>query len=209
MVLDRSGSMESIADDTIGGFNKFLDDQKAVPGQATISLVQFDDKYEVVMDGSAIASANRLDRKTFVPRGSTALLDAIGRTINKTGDRIGKMEEKDRPEKVLFVIITDGQENASREFTNEKINEMISHQRDIYQWQFVFLAANQDAISTASKMGIGANASMTYAANSAGSKAAFASLSANTASLRCCAGPADYSFAEEDRKTQRNAGAAH
>lgn len=206
IVLDRSGSMVSVRDDTIGGFNSFLSDQKQAAGFATITLAQFDDVYEVVYSAAPISDAKPLDRSTFVPRGATALLDAIGRTIEDAGSRLEAMAEDERPEKVVFVILTDGEENSSKKFTAQKINEMITHQRDVYKWDFVFLGANQDAITTASNIGIPMQGALTYAANAAGTQDAFSSLSKQMVSARV-----DLSgrigFSEEDREKQRKAGA--
>lgn len=198
-VLDRSGSMRTIKPDTIGGFNQFLEDQKKAPGKATMTLVQFDNEYEVLQSMVDIQAIPPLTDATFVPRGSTALLDAIGRTINETGKSLGDMPETERPEKVLFVILTDGQENSSVRFSNPKINEMITHQRGTYKWEFVFLAANQDAIATAARMGIGAASAMTYTADAAGAAASFSALSRETISYRS-SGAKDFSFSDEDRE---------
>lgn len=201
VVLDRSGSMQSIKDDTIGGFNRFLKDQKAVPGTAAITLAQFDDQYEVVLNGVPIADAKELTGETFVPRGWTALLDAIGRTINTTGARLASMADEDRPEKVVFVIITDGEENRSKEFNSQQINEMIDHQRETYKWEFVFLGANQDAIKVARSMGIHQANAMTFAADSAGVSSSYDSFSDNVAKYRSGVSK-DASFSAEDRQKQ-------
>src|ERR1035437_3209746 len=142
VVLDRSGSMSSIASDTIGGFNTFLKTQKEAVGTCTFSLMQFDNEHTIIHDGVDINEVPDLDATTFVPRGGTALWDAIGRTIHATGAYLGKMKEADRPEKVVFVIITDGDENSSREFSHAKVREMIKHQTDKYQWGIIFLGAN-------------------------------------------------------------------
>ena len=125
IVLDRSGSMEAVKEETISGFNKFLADQQNQDGDATLSLVQFDDEYEVVHDAKNLAKVPALNARTFVPRGCTALLDAIGRTIVATGARLDALSEADRPNQVLFVILTDGLENASQEFSSKKIMKMI------------------------------------------------------------------------------------
>lgn len=201
VALDRSGSMEIIKDDTIGGFNQFLSDQKAVPGDATITLAQFDDQYEVVYSASDIQSVKALDSLTFVPRGSTALYDAIGRTIIDTGKRLEAMPEDARPGKVIFVIVTDGQENASKEFRVDKISEMIGHQKTKYSWEFVFLGANQDAIFTAKNIGISAANAMTYAANSKGVHAVYATISSNMTAFRCGT-VSSMAFTDADRQTQ-------
>ncbi|MGI0494675.1 vWA domain-containing protein [Alkalinema pantanalense CENA528] len=205
IVLDRSGSMQSIKADTIGGFNAFLEQQKQVPGEATITLAQFDDVYEVVYRAIPLHQAPELNDRTFVPRSSTALLDAIGRTINETGSRLAAMAEVDRPSHVIFVILTDGEENASQQFSALQINQMIRHQSDVYNWEFVFLGANQDAITTASKLGMKADQAITYAASPAGTQAAFKAMSRNMARFREGDGEA-LAFSEADREEQQNAG---
>lgn len=205
IVLDRSGSMASVASDTIGGFNRFLADQKAVPGTATITLHQFDDQFETPIKAVNIQSAEPLTDKTFVPRGSTALLDAIGRAVVDTGERM-KSLGNDCAEKVVFVIITDGEENASHEYTREKVLEMIKHQTDTYKWEFVFLGANQDAIKAGMTMGVNAANSMTYAANAVGTQSAFASSSANMRAFRTGAAKS-MAYSAEDREAQAKAGA--
>lgn len=205
IILDRSGSMESVKGDTIGGFNSFLSEQQKVEGEAAISLVQFDDQYEVVYENKDINTADKLTEATFQPRGMTALYDAIGRTINSVGQRFASLGESERPDSVVFVILTDGFENASREFSATKINEMISHQRDVYQWQFIFIGANQDAILSAEAIGIGANAALTYAANADGTKEAFASVAQNVASYRSSKMATSLNFSDEDRAKQAEA----
>lgn len=208
VVLDRSGSMSSVWTDTIGGFNSFLKTQKEAPGEATFTLVQFDNHYEVDYRGKNIQEIPDLNNETYVPRGGTALLDAIGRTINETGQRLAALAESDRPSKVIFVILTDGEENASKEFKKGKINEMITHQTEKYQWDFVFLGANQDAIQTGSSMGIMAGNSLTYAANSIGTVSAFETVSSTMCSYRSGNTAAKTQFfSEEDREKQKVAGA--
>lgn len=205
-VLDRSGSMETVRDDTIGGFNAFLATQKATPGEATVTLAQFDTIHDTIYEAKPLHEALPLTRDTFVPRGSTALLDAIGMNINRTGARLAAMREEDRPSKVVFVIVTDGHENSSREFARPAILEMISKQREAYKWEFVFLGANQDAIAAGASIGISAASSMSYAANSAGTIKAFASTARTVAQYRTGA-TQDTSFSEQDREEQRKAGA--
>jgi hypothetical protein len=151
MVVDRSGSMESIKSDAEGGINSFIDQQKQEPGEALLTLVQFDTDYEFVHKGKPIKQAPAFK---LVPRGSTALLDAVGRAINETGARLAAMEESQRPGLVVFVIVTDGQENSSKEFTRERLRQMVQHQQSVYKWQFTFLAANQDAFAEGASMGI-------------------------------------------------------
>lgn len=208
IVLDRSGSMESARTDTIGGFNAFLKTQKEAPGEALLTLAQFDDQYEIVHNGKAIKDVPNLTAETFVPRGMTALLDAIGRTINTTGARLSTLPEDQRPGKVIFVILTDGQENKSTEFTRAKISEMIKHQTEAYKWDFVFLGANQDAIQAGASIGVMAGNSMTYAANAKGTQAAFASVGATMGAYRGGDQTLKSSFfSSDDRTAQAQAGA--
>lgn len=195
IVLDRSGSMESVKKDTEGGFDRFIKDQKAVPGDAVLTLVQFDTEYEFVHRAKPIREVPPLN---LVPRGGTALLDAIGRAINETGERLKNLPENDRPGKVVFVILTDGEENSSEEFTKAKINSMIRHQQDAYKWQFVFLGANQDAIQEADQLGIVRSNAMTYAHNAKGMNVAFAATSANLSAYR--SGTAvNMAYSDQDR----------
>lgn len=216
VVIDRSGSMSSIKADTIGGFNTFLQSQKEAPGTATMSFTQFDDRIELVHSFVDIQRMAELTDKTFVPRGSTALLDAVGLTIVGCGEKLAALEESERPEKVIFVILTDGYENASREYTYERITEMIKHQTEKYQWEFVFLGANIDAQKIGSQMGIKLGNSMTFAANTAGVEASYGAISKGMTQLRsmskfdydafACSASASL-FTEEDREQQKQAGA--
>lgn len=152
IVLDRSGSMSRIKTDMEGGLNQFFEDQKKLPGKCTVTLAQFDDSYEVVYEGRDI---KEVPEAKLVPRGNTALLDAVGRTISAVGERLAKMDEADRPGRVLFLIVTDGEENSSREYKSvDKIKQMIQHQTDKYSWCFVFLGANQDAFQSGGRIGI-------------------------------------------------------
>jgi hypothetical protein len=145
IVLDESGSMSSCKSDTIGGFNEFLSTQKKIKGEANVTLVKFSDYYKVVNDGTALEHVSPLNESNYTPSYSTALLDAVGRTINSVGNRLSSLPEDQRPEKVIFAVITDGYENASKEFTREKIFEMVTHQKTKYNWEFLFLGADIDA----------------------------------------------------------------
>lgn len=203
IVLDRSGSMASVVNDTIGGFNKFLDDQKKAPGSANITLNQFDTIFETPIPTSDIQKAPHLTTETFVPRGGTALLDAIGRAIVDTGTRLSANPAG----KVVFVIITDGEENSSHKFNSLQISEMISHQRDKYAWEFVFLGANQDAIATAASVGIHPANAMTYAHNAIGTARAFAAAGSNVRSYRASGQSADLAWSTKQREEQEKAGA--
>jgi Mg-chelatase subunit ChlD len=209
IVLDRSGSMQDVRTDTIGGVNTFLNAQRAGSGQCVVSLVQFDDEYEPLYSARDIKDAPLLTLETFVPRGWTALFDAIGRTVIETGRRLSAMSEEQRPEKVIFVIVTDGFDNVSKEFTQERVAQMNAHQRTVYGWDFVFIGANQDAVETGKGLGISAASSMTYAANAAGTQQAFTSASNYTLRNRSVTGQAAgaSSFTAEDRDEQTKAGA--
>jgi len=198
VVLDRSGSMHAIADDTIGGFNQFLKEQKKQKGKAKMSLILFDDQYDVVFEGLDIQNVVDLNENTFVPRGMTALLDAVGKTINSTYSTIKSTKKKDRPEQVVFVVITDGYENHSKEFTREAIFNMITEMKEKDKWQFMFLGANQDAIQVGGQYGYGANSSLSYAANSKGVSASYSAVSDKISTYRSTGQLSK--FTEEDRK---------
>lgn len=195
VILDRSGSMSSVANDVIGGFNKFIESQKKVKGTALMSLVQFDNEYESVYEGIDIKEVKELN---LVPRGMTALLDAIGRSITETGERLNNMKKNKRPDKVICVIITDGEENASKEYNKQQISEMIKHQTSIYNWEFVFLGANQDAINEANSIGINMKNAINYSHSSKGYANTFNILSSTIASCRSCGN--DISFSDKDRE---------
>ncbi len=155
-VLDRSGSMSGLAADTIGGFNELIEKQKKIEGRAYVTTVLFDHEYEVLHDHVALEEVAPLTDKEYFARGSTALLDAVGRTIDAVGTRLAAAAEEERPAHVVFVITTDGMENSSREYTAQRVRGMIEHQQQKYSWQFVFLGANMDAVSEARKLGISA-----------------------------------------------------
>lgn len=197
IVLDRSGSMESIRTDTIGGFNRFLADQQAIPGNCKITLNQFDDQFDTVIDAKPIAQAEPLTAKTFVPRGSTALLDAIGRSMAATGRRLAK----DPVGKVVFLIITDGQENSSREFTHGQIKAQIEHQQKKYSWEFVYIGANQDAFAVGTAMGMNAGSVITYNCGTGSMRTVYATMSTNMADLRSLK-KQDMSFTPEQQAAQ-------
>lgn len=207
IILDRSGSMDSVKNDTIGGFNSFLSEQQKVEGEAVLSLVQFDDQYDTVYLDKDIKLADKLTDATFQPRGMTALLDAIGRTINSVGQRLAALPEAERPDKVLLVIMTDGFENSSREFNAAKVGEMIKHQRDNYKWEFMFIGANQDAVLSAQEIGIPAAAALTYAANEEGTRAVYSMMAKKVGNYRMSNDAVALQFNEEDRAEQKKAGA--
>ncbi len=203
VLLDRTGSMQAIRDDTIGGFNTFLKEQKELPGKATLSLAQFDsqDPYEVIHRFKPIAEVPELTRETFVPRAATPLLDAIGRCINDAEEAINGLTEGERPGKVVLVIITDGQENASREFRKDQIKKMIEEKQNA-GWQFVYLSADLESIDDAMVIGFQSVSTMAYDPNSKGVAAMYSSVSDRVASFR--AGGQSVSFTQEDREKQQS-----
>lgn len=152
-IIDRSGSMGGLESDTIGGYNAFLEKQKQMKGKTIATTVLFDDRYELLWNG-VDAEKIRLTGKEYYVRGCTALLDAVGKTILDVGYRLSSTNKEERPAKVIFVIITDGMENSSREFTYSKVRELIQHQQEKYNWEFVFLGANIDAVKEAGSIGI-------------------------------------------------------
>lgn len=154
-IIDRSGSMGPIRDDAIGSFNTFLKDQQSLPGEALMTIVLFDDQYEIMHNGTRIGDVPLLTTKTYVPRGSTALFDAIGRTINEVKSRISRTEDTRKiPGTVIVAILTDGEENASTEFNLPQIESMIKKQIEQDQWNFVYLSADPKAFLDAGKIGI-------------------------------------------------------
>lgn len=207
IVLDRSGSMETIARDTIGGFNTFLKTNQEASGQCTLTMVQFDSRsIDTVIVNTPIFEAKPLTDETFQPRANTPLYDAIGKTICETGNFLQGMPEANRPAKVIFVIITDGLENASHRYTHKEIQDRIKHQQDVYQWQFVFLGANIDSQQVAGSVSILRTHTMNYASNSMGVAAAYTSTAENAVKYRC-GSKADMSYEPEDRAAQKAAGA--
>lgn len=158
-ILDRSGSMQPMQEPAVAAFNDFIKAQLDVPGDARLTLVQFDDAYEVPVAAKLIQDVPQLTAATYTPRGSTALLDAIGRTVKETDRRISALPEGEKPGKVILAIFTDGMENASQEYTAKHISDLIRLYRDQKGWEFIFLAANQDAIATASSMHMDAHLS--------------------------------------------------
>ena len=167
-ILDRSGSMNGLEGDTIGGYNSMLEKQKEEVGEAIITTVLFDNEYELLHDRVNLKDIEPITNKEYYVRGTTALLDAIGLTINKCVN-LQKNTKKDKlAEHILFVIITDGFENSSREFDYEKVRKMIEHQKNKHSWEFIFLGANIDAISTAERFGISKDRASNYKADSDG-----------------------------------------
>lgn len=173
VVLDRSGSMEPIADDVVEGLNTFVRRQQEIEGEAWLTLVQFDDEYQIVHFHAPIVEVPPLTRQTYQPRGTTALLDAIGRTIVDIDLRVGRLAAAARPDQIVVAVQTDGLENASREFTRREVFRMIREREQRVttasgaspSWEFVFLAANQDAIAEGGRLGFQATKAVDFDAD--------------------------------------------
>lgn len=198
-LIDRSGSMHSIKDDTEGGYAAFLGEQlDALKDDETVqvTLAQFDSEYEVVF---ANHDLKELPQYRLVPRGSTALVDSLYRLVQQVGSDLDKLPEEERPGKVIIVTLTDGHENASREVTAETLKAKIEEQKEKYSWDFLFLGANIDAVSVGAMYGFDAGASMTYGANSEGVTANFKAASRMTSALRGGAPMAAAAFTDEER----------
>jgi uncharacterized protein YegL len=183
-ILDRSGSMSGLESDTIGGYNALLEKQKKEVGEAVITTVLFDDKYELLHDRINIRGIVPITDREYYVRGSTALLDAVGKTINKIGNAQKHTAEDERAEHVMFVITTDGMENASCEFSYAKVRKMIENQKSKYGWEFIFLGANIDAIATAERFGISEDRAANYNADSEGTSLNYAVISETVSCLR-------------------------
>ena len=176
-ILDRSGSMAGLEEDTIGGFNAMIEKQKGEAGEAVVSTVLFDHLSEVVHDRVELQKIRPLTRKEYYVRGCTALLDAVGRAIHHIGNVHKYAREEDRPEKTLFVITTDGMENASREYTYDRVRRMIGRQKERYGWEFLFLGANIDAAREAARFGITADRAANYHADHRGTAVIYEAVS--------------------------------
>lgn len=176
-ILDRSGSMASLRSDVVDSINTLIEEQKKLPGEATFTLVVFNDTIEKIIDNVPIQDVKILNDSDFKPSGMTAMNDAICITIDEVGDRLAKMPESERPEKVSVAILTDGEENFSTKFTLEDVQQRVYHQKDVYSWDFIYLGANQDAILSGSKMGLNKNQSHNYIADPKGIRLATQSVS--------------------------------
>lgn len=199
LVVDRSGSMQAIQADAEGGVNAFIEQQAREPGEAYLTLVQFDTEYEFVTRGVAI---KEVPPYRLQPRGSTALLDALGRAIQETGARLAAIPEASRPGLVVFVVMTDGEENSSREFTKAQIREKIEHQQTKYNWHFTFLGANQDAFAEAGGLGMAADVAANFQADKV--LHAYAATGGKVSRMRKAASigeKVENLFTEEERKS--------
>lgn len=188
-ILDRSGSMAGLEKDTIGGFNAMLEKQRKEPGDAVISTVLFDNESEVIHDRAAIGEVPELTEKEYYVLGCTALLDAVGGAIHHIGNVHKYARKEDVPEKTLFIITTDGMENASRRYSYEKVRHMIQRQKERYGWEFLFLGANIDAAAEASRFGIDASMAADYHCDEEGTALNYEVISDTITQVRACAAP--------------------
>lgn len=204
-ILDRSGSMSGLEKDTIGGYNSMLEKQRKVDGECVITTVLFDNHYELLHDRIDIRAVQPMTEKEYFVGGSTALLDAIGKTIHKIGTVQKNTTEDYRAEKVMFVIITDGEENASRHYSSMQIREMIQRQKERYGWEFIFLGANIDAVETAGRFGIDADRAVDYVPDGEGTELNFRMMSETVATFREC-GAVPSACLDEIRKDMKKRG---
>jgi uncharacterized protein YegL len=185
VILDKSGSMNSIRNDVIGGFNSFIEDQKKFDGEATVTLTLFDSEYNIKYINKDIKNVDLLNTKNYVPSGNTALNDAVGRTIDELGNRLDNLKEDEKPGKVIVVIITDGEENSSREYQLKKVKEKIEHQQKIYNWEFIYIGA--EGLNTQSiqqNYGIQAQNVAAFVASGIGTRSMYDSVSCSVTNLR-------------------------
>ena len=207
-ILDRSGSMSGLEADTIGGFNSMIEKQKNAEGEALISTVLFDNTSEVIHDRVSVQSIKPMSRDDYTVRGCTALLDAIGGAIHHIGNVHKYARNEDVPEHTLFVITTDGMENASHRYSSEKVKKMIERQKEKYGWEFLFLGANIDAVETARHFGISEDRAVNYHSDSEGTQLNYEVLSEAICSVRCSA-PLDANWKkriDEDYESRKKGG---
>lgn len=206
-ILDRSGSMSGLESDTIGGYNVMLEKQKKEPGEATVTTVLFDDGYELLHDRMNIQDIAPMTDREYYVRGCTALLDAIGKTINKIANAQRHTIPQKRADKVLFVITTDGMENASRAYNDQEIRRMVKLEKEKYGWEFLFLGANIDAIGTAKRFGIGADRAVNYHPDAQGTALNYEVVNDAISHVRTCAAPMSASWKdriEQDFKRRKS-----
>lgn len=201
-LLDRSGSMNTIADDTRGGFDSFITKERESGGNTVVTLAQFDDRYELVYSSRPIGDVPPL---MLEPRGTTALYDAVGRLVTEIGAELAALPEDDRPGSVTVLVMTDGHENASKEWSNTAVRELIAAQERDYQWDFVFLGSNIDAVEVGADLGFARDKSMTYVSTTVGVTAAFDSVASYQDRKRAqvLGAPPAAGFSEADRRRAR------
>lgn len=207
-ILDRSGSMSGLESDTIGGFNAMIEKQKKAPGEALVSTILFDNVSEVIHDRVNIRDIKPMTDSEYCVRGCTALLDAIGGAIHHIGNVHKYARTEDVPEHTLFVITTDGMENASRRYDSERVKQMIERQKARHGWEFLFLGANIDAVETAGRFGIGADRAVNYHADRTGTQLNYEVLSEAVSAVRCRAplGAAWKERIDEDFRARKHGG---
>ncbi|MBR2822935.1 MAG: VWA domain-containing protein [Clostridia bacterium] len=194
MILDRSGSMGGLESDTIGGYNSMLRKQRDTEGEVLVSTVLFDGESEVLYDRIPLRDMPQMTEKEYCVGGCTALLDAIGGAIHHIGNVHKYAREEDRPEKTIFVITTDGMENASRRYSYEKVKQMVERQKEKYGWEFLFLGANIDAIETAGRFGIAPDRAANYNSDSMGTALNYEVLADTVREMRACKARIDDSW---------------
>ena len=185
-ILDRSGSMSGLEKDTIGGFNSMIEKQKREDGQALVSTVLFDNESVVIHDRLPLDRVPPLTEREYYTRGCTALLDAVGGAIHHIGNVHKYARREDVPEKTLFIITTDGYENASRRYNYEKVRQMIQHEKEKYGWEFLFLGANIDAAAEAKRFGIDEDRAVTYKCDAEGTALNYDVISEAVCNVRAC-----------------------
>lgn len=202
VILDKSGSMDPVRNDTIGGYNAFVESQKNLPGECDITLIQFNERSSFTYKSKNINEIQQgLLKESYRPAGSTALLDAIGTAITEKGKELSELPEEQRPSKVLFVILTDGEENCSKMYDNAKIKEMIEHQKTVYSWDFTFLGANIDTFAVAGGLGIAADKSLSFSTSKPGGMTrGLKSMSNYASATRSAASVADVKYSSQDIK---------
>ena len=196
-ILDRSGSMAGLEGDTIGGFNAMMEKQKRESGETLVSTVLFDQDTQVIHDRVPLEKLGPLTEEEYYVRGSTALLDAVGGAIRHVGNVHKYAREEDVPEKTLFVITTDGMENASRRYDYDRVKDMIRRQQERYGWEFLFLGANIDAAREAGRFGIRPECAADYHADSRGTRVIYESLAQAVCQVRTCAAPLQADWKKE------------
>ena len=185
-ILDRSGSMGGLESDTIGGYNSMLKKQQEEEGEALISTVLFDDQTEILHDRKDVKKVKPITKKEYYVRGCTALLDAVGGAIHHISHVQKAMPEDERPEKTLFIITTDGMENASKEYTYDKVKKMVEKKKSKEHWEFIFLGANIDAVAVAGRFGVAESRAVRYECDSAGTALDFHVMSKLVSKVRSC-----------------------
>lgn len=201
-VIDHSGSMTNIQNDMQGGINTLLDKQRTEPGECLVTMAEFDDQYDVLYRMRPLAEVQPYE---LIPRGMTALLDAVGKTVTSVGVDLAALPEDERPGTVLGVVVTDGMENSSKEWTADKVKGLVETQQNDYGWEFVFLGANMDAVSVGAGMGFRAASSMTYDASDVGVAATMDSLTSYVSTTR---GGKKAAFTDADRKAAKGEGSS-